>query len=88
MKKDGYAEETIKGYSERLRHLEQNTDLDKPELVKEYIANRSISNAYKEAFVNAYVNYVENYGLKWKKPIYHRKARLSNVPTTEQVNMI
>lgn len=88
LKKNGYAEETIKGYSKRLRHLEQNTDLEDPELVKEHIAKKDVSNAYKEAFVNAYVHYVEYYGLNWKKPIYQRNARLPNVPTTEQVNMI
>jgi integrase len=88
LKKDGYAEETMKGYSKRLRHLEQNTNLDKPELVKAFISQKDVSNAYKEAFVNAHTHYVEYYGLTWKKPIYRRNERLPNVPTSEQVNMI
>ena len=88
LKKDGYAEETIKGYSKRLRHLEQNTDLDKPELVKDFISQKDVSNSYTESFVNAYIHYVDYYGLKWKKPIYQRNERLPNVPTTGQVNMI
>jgi integrase len=62
--------------------------LDKPELVKAFISQKDVSNAYKEAFVNAYIHYVEYHGLKWKKPIYQRNERLPNVPTTEQVNMI
>jgi len=34
-----YAKKTIAGYSKRLKHLEQNTDLSNPEAVKAYIAN-------------------------------------------------
>jgi hypothetical protein len=48
----------------------------------------NVSNAYKEAIVNAYIHYAEFYGLEWKKPIYKRSERLSNVPSTEQVNKI
>jgi hypothetical protein len=51
MRKDGYAEETIKGYTKRLKHLERNTDLDNPEEVKAYIAQKDVSNTYKEALV-------------------------------------
>ncbi len=57
-------------------------------MVKAYIAQKDVSNAYKEAFVNAYVHYVEYHRLKWKKPIYKRNERFPNVPTTEQVNVI
>ena len=35
LKKQGKAEETINGYSRRLRHLAKNTDINDPETVKE-----------------------------------------------------
>jgi integrase len=88
LKQNGYADETIKGYSKRLKHLEQNTDINNPQTVRGYIARMNVSNAYKEAMVNAYIHYVEFYGLEWKKPIYKRSERLPNVPSTEQVNKI
>jgi len=89
LKKKGYAEKTIAGYAKRLKHLEQNTDINTPETVKAYIANQADwSNPYKESMVNAYGHYVEYYGLTWKKPFYNRPERLPNVPTTEQLNKI
>jgi hypothetical protein len=54
LKKQGKAEETINGYSRRLRHLAKNTDINDPETVKEYISNKKSSNANKEGYANAY----------------------------------
>ena len=82
LKKQGKAEETIIGYSRRLRHLAKNTDINKSEIVKEYIADKESSNA------NAYDHFVKFYGLKWQKPFFTREERLPNVPTTERVNTI
>ncbi len=88
LKKNGYAEKTIEGYSKKLKHLDGNTDLDNPETVKIYLATLKVSNTYKEALVNSYQHYVTYYSLCWKKPIYKRAERLPNVPSTEQVNKI
>jgi integrase len=88
LKKKGKAEETINGYSRRLRHLAKNTDINSPETVKEYITKKESSNANKEAYANAYDHFVKFYGLKWQKPFITREERLPNVPTTEQVNTI
>jgi len=89
LKKRGYAETTIKGYSKRLKMLTKHVNLDNPEVVKTFIATQSNwSNAYKESCVNAYSHYIREFGLSWEKPIYKRSRRLPNVPTTEQVNKI
>jgi integrase len=88
LKKQGKAEDTINGYSRRLRHLAKNTDINNPETVKEYITNKESSNANKEAYSNAYDHFVKFYGLKWKKPFFIREERLPNVPASEQVNTI
>jgi hypothetical protein len=59
LKKRGYAEKTIEGYSKRLKMLGKHIDLDNPENVKVFIANQAHwSNAYKESCVNAYTHYV------------------------------
>lgn len=89
LKQNGYAERTLSGYGNRLKHLSKHTDLDNPDSVKRYIANKKgWSNCYKESVVNAYIHYVRFFGLSWKKPVYKRSQRLPNVPTSEQVNMI
>ena len=89
LKKRGYADETIKGYSKRLKMLSKHVDLGNPETVKSFIAAQSIwSNAYKESCVNAYSHYVREHSLSWEKPVYKRSRRLPNVPRTEQVNKI
>jgi len=89
LKKRGYAEKTIEGYSKRLKMLARHISLDSPEQVKAFIASqKNWGNAYKESCVNAYSHYVRQHGLSWEKPIYKRLRRLPNVPTTEQVNKI
>jgi len=55
LKKQGKAEDTINGYSRRLRHLAKSTDINNPETVKAYITNQQSSNANKEAYANASV---------------------------------
>jgi integrase len=89
LKKRGYAEKTIEGYSKRLKMLARHISLDSPEQVKAFIASqKKWGNAYKESCVNAYSHYVREHGLSWQKPFYKRPRRLPNVPTTEQVNKI
>jgi len=46
MKKNGYANTTIKGTGKRLRHLQKNCNLQNPEKVKGYIANKQCTNGY------------------------------------------
>jgi integrase len=89
LKGRGYASRTLEGYSKRLKMLSKYVNLDNPESVKGFIASKeSWSNAYKEGIVNAYTHYIRVCGLSWDKPIYKRRQRLPNVPTTEQVNKI
>lgn len=89
LKSAGYSDGTLKGYSKRLKMLAKHVNLDNSGAVKSLIAGQeSWSNSYKEGIVNAYTNYVRQYGLSWKKPVYKRSQRLPNVPTTEQVNRI
>jgi hypothetical protein len=48
MKKNAYADTTIKATRKRLKHLKRNCDLNNPEQIKDFIANKQCSNAYKE----------------------------------------
>ncbi|MFZ7138009.1 MAG: tyrosine-type recombinase/integrase [archaeon] len=88
MKKDGYAEQTIKYTGNRLKMLAKSVNLDKPEEIKEYIANKNGKNSYKEAIADAYARYVKYNELTWKKPIYHRASQPPYVPTEEEVTIL
>ena len=88
LKVKGYAERTLEGIDKRLRMFSRNVNLDDPEQVKRFIAEKDCGNAYKESLVNAYIHYARAFKLSWSIPKYKRDERLPNVPTTEQVNRI
>jgi integrase len=88
MKKNAYADTTIKATGKRLKHLERNCNLDKPEQVKGFIANKQCSNAYKETLTETYDYYCQANGISWNKPFYRRYDKLPKIPTTEHLTML
>ncbi len=88
MKKNGYADTTIKATGKRLRHLQKNCNLQNPEQVKGYIANKQCSNGHKESLIEAYDILMRSINKKWQKPFYKRYDKLPKIPTTEQLNML
>jgi hypothetical protein len=48
MKRNAYADSTIKATGKRLKHLQKHCDLTKPEEVKTFIANKNCTNAFKD----------------------------------------
>jgi integrase len=88
MKREGYAESYINAVSKRLRHLAKYVSLDNPEMVKDYIASKQCSPAFKETLVEAYDLYVKANGMHWSKPYYKRYDKLPKIPTEEKINLI
>jgi integrase len=89
LRKKGYSELTLEGYSKKLRLLSKSVCLDSPESVNRFLANkREWKNSFKETVVSAYRHYAEFYGLSWNKPKFRRSARLPYVPSSEQVNKL
>jgi integrase len=89
MKKDGYAESTIKGTGKRLRMMTRHgVNIDDPEAVKEYIAAKESSNGYKEVLCDAYDRYVKYNDLEWRRPRYQRDDQPPYVPTEEEVKVL
>ena len=88
MKKNGLANATIKYTSQRLKHLNRYSDLDNPEEIKQYIANRNIKNSSKNSYLFAYAQYCTYYKIEWNMVKYHRNDKMPRIPTTEQVNML
>ncbi len=88
MKKNAYADSTIKGTAKRLRHLQRNCDLRNPEAVKGFIAKKQCSNAHKESLIEAYDKVMKSLNVKWEKPFYKRYDKLPKIPTEEKLNML
>jgi len=88
MKKNAYADTTIKATGKRLRHLQKYCNLENPEEVKGFIANKQCSNAYKETLIETYDILMKSTNQQWNKPFYKRYDKLPKIPTTEQLNML
>jgi hypothetical protein len=81
MKKQGYAESTLKTTFERLKSLARHVILDDPEKVKGYMATKNCSAGFKEGLACCYHRYVQRNRLKWNKPKYKREDPVIKLPT-------
>jgi len=79
---------TIKTTSKALTTLSRYADLNKPEQVKAFIANKQSGNGYKRNLSLAYNKFCDFYKIEWEMPIYKQETKLRRVPTTENVNML
>jgi len=76
MKRNAYADSTIKATAKRLKHLQKHCDLTQPEEVKAFIANKDCSNAFKECLIETYDFMMRSIGIEWDKPFYERYDKL------------
>jgi len=88
MKNNGKAETTIKFVDKALTHISQYADLNEPEQVKEFIANKPVTNGTKKYYCIAYNRYCQYYGIQWQMPKYKTKAKNRRIPTTKQIDML
>ena len=88
MKKEAYADSTIKAVDKRLRHLQKNTVVSSPEIVKGFVPSKKCSMAFKESLIEAYDLYCRANGVDWSKPFYERYDKQPKIPTEEKLNMI
>jgi len=88
MKNNGNSDYTIKNTSKLLTTLSKNADLNNPEEVKTFIANRQTSNSYKRNLSIAYNKYAQYYGIKWQMPHYIPQPKQIKIPTSEKLEQI
>jgi integrase len=89
LKKQGIRRNRFKTISWILRTINKNADLDNPDAVNQYIANRSISNAYKAQLTQVYAQYCKYQGIPYNRPIFKRQAsKPIRIPTEEKISMI
>lgn len=88
MKRNAYADSTIKATAKRLKHLQKHCNLTQPEEVKTFIAHKDCSNAFKECLIETYDFLMRSMGIEWDKPNYHRYDKLPKIPSEEHINML
>jgi len=84
MKNQGYSSHTIKFVSKALKFLAKHCNLDKPENVKNFIANYGSATSYKRNLCIAYDHYARYHGLTWEKPNYKVPEKRPRIPTEEK----
>ena len=88
MKNNGQSEYSIKFANKALTFLSQHTNLDQPEQVKQFIANRNVSNGYKRNLSIAYNKYCKYYNITWEMPLYKQESKAIKIPTKEKIEML
>ncbi|MCW4022956.1 MAG: site-specific integrase, partial [Candidatus Bathyarchaeota archaeon] len=89
LKKRGYKETSIKQtYSKVLKNIARNCDLNNPEQVSEFIADKHVSCARKELIVNCYINYCKYKGLQFTIPRYKRVDKIPHVPLEKDIEAL
>jgi len=88
MKNQNKSRYTITTTDKALQLISKNADLNDPEAVKNYIANKNVSSGYKKILCTAYDKYANYYQIQWKMPRYQPDAKHRRIPTTENINML
>ncbi|MQY62097.1 tyrosine-type recombinase/integrase [archaeon] len=88
LKNQNRSDYTIQTTSKALTTISRYADLNKPEQVKAFIANKQSGNGYKRNLSLAYNKFCDFYKIEWEMPIYKQETKLRRVPTTENVNML
>jgi integrase len=88
MKKNAYADSTIKAVNKRLKHLERYCNLENPENVKGFVASKNCSNGFKESLIESYEYFTQANNIEWSKPFYERYDKMPKIPSTENLNLL
>jgi len=88
MKNNNKSNYTIRFVDKSLTYLSKHADLDNPEAVKQFIANKQVSDSYKKNLCIAYNHYCKHYKINWEMPIYKQEARQRRIPTSEKLEKL
>jgi integrase len=88
LKARGFREATIEKYSKDLKHLVRYVDLNDPNEVRLFIAEKRVKDSRKEKLVSEYDNYVKWKGLVWDKPVYRRDTVLPFIPLEREIDQL
>jgi len=88
LKNNNKSDYTIRFIDKSLRLIAKHAELNNPEAVKQFIANRPVSDGYKKNLCFAYEQYCEYYKIHWKKPLYKADAKSIRIPTNEKLEKL
>jgi len=88
MKNIGKADSSIKFVDKALTYLSKHADLNEPEEVKTFIANKNVSNGYKKNLCIAYNKFCKYYQIQWEMPLYKPEVKTIKIPTKEKIEML
>jgi len=89
MKKQGYANETIRCNTSALKVLvERGADINSPESVKEVIARQNWSGNRRKNVINAYTLFLKMHGAHWEKPKYTIEQKIPFIPTEQELDAL
>ena len=88
MKNNAKSDYTIKYVDKALTYLSKHADLNKPEEVKQYIANMQTSSSHKKNLCFAYNLYCQYHKIEWQKPFYRQQPKAIRIPTKTQIEML
>lgn len=87
LKKQGYAESTIRTYVHLIKLFDKRgANIFDPESVKKIIAIQDWSKARKNNAVKAYSLFLKMQGLTWEKPKYKPIEKLPFIPTEQEID--
>ncbi len=72
----------------RLKLIAKAVNLDNPEKVTEYLANKKGKKSYIESLAIAYSRYANYNHIAWERPKIKRSSQLPYVPTAEEITTL
>jgi integrase len=89
LKLQGCSEHTIKGWSQKLRRLASNADLEAPDSVKKFLTSIDIAESSKHAFCIAYTAFLKWQDRSWKPPKYKGTQKIPEfIPTEQEIDAL
>jgi integrase len=88
MKNNAKSDYSIRFVDKALTYISNNSNLNEPEQVKQFIANLNVTNGYKKNLSLAYNKYCKHYQIEWKMPLYAPEAKTIKIPTKEKIEML
>ena len=89
LKKEGYADSTVRMRSRKLRHLIRlGANILNPESIKETIANQSWNPSTKMCYISTYNTFTEMLGISWKQPRYKQQRSYPFIPTEKELDTL
>ena len=87
LQNSGKSADTITSINKSLKLLARNANLNKPQQVLNFTANRNVTNGTKQSLCYAYKKYCEQYQIEAQIPFYQPQAKPIKLATKEKLDI-